>query len=60
MLKHIYELKNELREKVWTQKDLPQEVGIKLPTLKKSNDNSNSSQIKLPKLKKIKTEGASV
>jgi glycosyltransferase involved in cell wall biosynthesis len=32
--------------------DLPQEVGIKLPTLKKPSDSSNSSQIKLPKLRK--------
>ena len=26
MLKHIHELKNELREKGWTQRDLPPEV----------------------------------
>ena len=26
MLKHIQELKNELREKGWTQRDLPPEV----------------------------------
>ena len=26
MLKHIHDLKNELREKGWTQRDLPPEV----------------------------------
>ena len=26
MLKHVHELKNELREKGWTQRDLPPEV----------------------------------
>jgi len=26
MLKHIHELRNELREKGWTQRDLPPEV----------------------------------
>ena len=26
MLKHIHEIKNELREKGWTQRDLPPEV----------------------------------
>ncbi len=26
MLKHIHDLKNELREKGWNQRDLPQEV----------------------------------
>ena len=26
MLKHIHELKNEIREKAWTQRDLPPEV----------------------------------
>jgi len=38
-------------------KDLPTTVGLKLPKLKKVNDDSKPPQIKLPKLKKI-TEDA--
>jgi hypothetical protein len=39
-------------------KDIPQQVGLQLPKLKKVGDNkSEQPKIKLPKLKKV-TEGA--
>ena len=42
-------------------KDVPQQVGLQLPKLKKvGDDKSELPKINLPKLKKIKTEGVSV
>ena len=55
-LKKMTEELDKIMEK--HMKDVPQQVDIKLPTLKKVDNNSNSSQIKLPKLRK--NEGATV
>ena len=42
-------------------KNIPQQVGLKLPKLKKVGEGkSELPKLNLPKLKKVKTEGASV
>jgi hypothetical protein len=42
-------------------KDIPQQVGLKLPKLKKVGEGkSELPKLNLPKLKKVKKEGASV
>ena len=58
-LKKMTEKLSEIMEKI--EKDIPQQVGLKLPKLKKVAENkSKPSKIKLPKLKKLTDKEVSV
>ena len=54
--KMVEELDNIMKKHT---SEIPQQVGLKLPKLKKSKNKDNTSKIKLPKLKKI-TDGEGV
>ena len=56
--KKMTELLDQILEKY--TKDLPSQVQLKLPKLKKVGESGGLPKIKLPKLKKVTTEGASV